>query len=355
MNDKKILVVDDEKVVRVTLSDLLSKEGYEVESADSGKAAIEKTKVKKYDVVILDVILPDMNGIEILSNIKRRSPSTQVVIITGFGTIEDAVRAVKIGAYDYVGKPFKKGEIQSLVKRVLEETKLKEQFQKRSLGGNGIEIFKKMMGYDSPGLCITTRDPDELQKESNIPVEYIVKLDKLNDILMEVNNFVKDNKSAAVLLFGFEDLLEKYSAEQLKEFVVELSAALETNGAHLVVAYNESSMDLESFESFVHEVSEAHTFSVFNILASPIRRESLLYLESQGKSIFTKIQRNLGVENAPNLSFHLRNLKSVGFVEEDSEKRYFLTDMGKEVCGLLKRFEVTGVKKFGNIIWANTD
>lgn len=352
MNEKKILVVDDEKVVRVTLSDLLSKEGYEVESADSGGAALEKVRGKMYDVVLLDVILPDMNGIEMLGEIKRASTSTQVIVITGFGTIDDAVRAVKMGAYDYVCKPFKKNEIQSLVKRAIEVENLKEKFQKNSLGEDGIEIFKKMTEYGSPGLCITAGDQEELRRKYDIPEGSIVKLNKLSDIMDRVNNFAKENKSAVVLLFGFEDLLKRYSAKRLREFLFELKDTLAANDARLIVACDEYSMDVKSFESFVHEVAEAQPYPVFNILASPLRRDLLLYLKSQGKSIFTKIQQALNVENAPNLSFHLRNLKNVGLVEEDSEKRYFLTDMGKEVCDLLKRFEVTGAKKFENIIWA---
>jgi predicted transcriptional regulator len=121
------------------------------------------------------------------------------------------------------------------------------------------------------------------------------------------------------------------------------------------VTYDKGSVIQESFESFVHEVSDAQVHSVFNILASPLRRDLLLYLESQGKSIFTKIQQVLDVENAPNLSFHLRTLKNAGFIEENDEKRYFLSDMGKEVCDLLRRFEIAGVKKFESIIWTSTD
>ncbi len=171
---------------------------------------------------------------------------------------------------------------------------------------------------------------------------------------MEVKHFVVNNKSAVVLLFGFEDLLKRYSAKHLKEFYIELSDSLASNKAHLIVACDESSLDPATFESFIHMVSEDNQIhSVFNILASPVRRDLLLYFDSKGKSILTKIRQALGVENAPNLSFHLRNLKKVGLVEEDSEKRYFLTDMGKEVCELLKKFEITRAKKFEKMMWTS--
>ncbi|MFQ5814986.1 MAG: response regulator [Candidatus Hydrothermarchaeaceae archaeon] len=351
--DGKILVVDDDKVVRVTIANILSKVGYEVDSADSGKAAIEMTKAKKYDVILLDVILPDLNGIEILGEITRTSPSAEVVIITGFGTIEDAVRAVKIGAYDYVCKPFKKDEIHNLVKRALEERKLDEKFQKGSTMEEGVEIFTKMADSGFPTLCITTGDPKELQERYDVPGELIVKLDKLNEIMEAINRFIMVNKSAVVLLSGFENLLKKYPTKQLKEFIFEVSNSLTLNRARLIVAYDKASVDSKALENFAHEVSEVQLHPIFNIIASPIRRDLLLYLESQGKSIFTKMQQVLGVENAPNLSFHLRNLKNAGLVDEDSEKRYFLTDSGGEVCKLIKRFEITRVTKLENMVWTS--
>lgn len=267
--------------------------------------------------------------------------------------IEDAVRAVKRGAYDYVCKPFKKNEIPDVVKRALEERKVKEKFQKEFIMEDGIEIFKNMVGSGTPALCITAGDPAELERRYNVQSGAVVKLDKLSEMMEAINRFITENRPAVILLSGFEKLLKEYSPKQLKEFILELRDPLAVNQARLILVYDKASMDPETLKKFMHAVSEARLYSLFNILANPIRRDSLLYLESQEKPTFTKIQRALEVENAPNLSFHLRNLKNAGLVEEDSEKRYFLTNSGREICELLKRFEINSIKKLENIILTN--
>lgn len=348
---KNVLIVDDEKVVRITLTDILEKEGYDVESVDRGRLALERIANKEYNVVLLDVILPDMNGIEILGEIKRKSPASHVIIITGFGVIEDAVRAVKFGAYDYICKPFKKDEIQSIVKRAFEESKFTEKTKKNLPVDSGIEIFKKMVEYGSHGLCITTSSPKMLMEEDLHSVE-VVQLNKLEEIMEKANEFSIANTSGVLLLHGFDKLLKEFPADKLKDFIFELSDVLASNDGRLVIGYDENIVNSKLFETFAHEVSEAHPQSIFNVLSSPIRRNLIMYLDANGKSTFTKIWHALEIENAPNLSFHLRNLKSVGLIEEDMEKRYFLTDHGHETCDLVKRFEASGVKNFKNMIWA---
>jgi DNA-binding NtrC family response regulator len=123
---KKILVTEDDQKMRDGLVEILKEEGYEVDFAQNGQKGLEKIKEKDYDIVLTDLIMPVMDGMELLRNIKHTKPGTSVIIITAFGTIENAVEAIKVGASEYITKPFKIDEVQSKIKKVLAEREFKK-------------------------------------------------------------------------------------------------------------------------------------------------------------------------------------------------------------------------------------
>jgi response regulator RpfG family c-di-GMP phosphodiesterase len=120
----RVLVVDDEKFIRDILADFLGMEGYEVRTAEDGVTALHEMQRHPYDVVISDLKMPKMGGIELLDEISKRSPNVLTVIMTGFGTVETAIDAMKRGAYDYVLKPFKVEEVVHIIQRALEKQRL---------------------------------------------------------------------------------------------------------------------------------------------------------------------------------------------------------------------------------------
>lgn len=103
---KKILVIDDEPIVRTSCVRSLSPEGYEVKSASSGREGLELLENEPVDLVLLDLKMPDMDGIEVLKIIKNRWPETKIIMITGYSTVETAVKTLKLGAFSYLEKPF---------------------------------------------------------------------------------------------------------------------------------------------------------------------------------------------------------------------------------------------------------
>jgi len=120
----RILVVDDEKVIREILADFLAMEGYWVRTAEDGQVALSELGKHPYDMVISDLKMPRMGGLELLEATSREYPNVIVVIMTGFGTVETAIDAMKKGAYDYVLKPFKVEEVVQIVQRGLEKQRL---------------------------------------------------------------------------------------------------------------------------------------------------------------------------------------------------------------------------------------
>lgn len=122
MDKVNILVVDDELSMRQFLEILLKKEGYDVDSAENGNIALEKLKTKNYSVVLMDYNMPEgVDGLELLTRIKRVKSSPQVVVITAYASTEQAIKAIELGAMDYVSKPFNVAEIKDIAKKAIEE------------------------------------------------------------------------------------------------------------------------------------------------------------------------------------------------------------------------------------------
>ncbi|MCL4536834.1 MAG: sigma-54 dependent transcriptional regulator, partial [Nitrospirae bacterium] len=127
MVQAKILVVDDEKFITWSLKQHLEKEGYEVFTAESGEEGLEVFRTELPDIILLDIHLPGISGLETLEAIRRINKEVIVVIITAHGDIETAVSAIKLGAYDFVEKPFDLNRISVLIKKALETINLKRE------------------------------------------------------------------------------------------------------------------------------------------------------------------------------------------------------------------------------------
>ncbi len=124
---KKLLIVDDEDSFRKHLRHLFERLRYGVDEADSGQKTLHLVQAEHYDVVLLDILLPDIDGIEVLQQIRKKSQDTQVIMMTGNATIENAIASMKLGAYDYLTKPFDLEELSILVERASELTTLKRE------------------------------------------------------------------------------------------------------------------------------------------------------------------------------------------------------------------------------------
>ena len=123
----KILIVEDEKSLREVLTILLEEEGYETASAVDGMAATEMIQQDIYDIVITDLKMPRADGFEVLRKVKEVSPSTNVIMITAFGTTESTIEAMKLGAYEFIHKPFKIDEIRLVVNKAFERKRLSDE------------------------------------------------------------------------------------------------------------------------------------------------------------------------------------------------------------------------------------
>ena len=124
MASERILIVDDEDGMRRLLSRVLTREGYETSAVANGAEALRLVASERFDLVVTDIKMPEMDGLQLLAELKEYEPSLPIIVITAYGTIENAVQALRSGAYDYIAKPFENDEIKLTVAKAFERERL---------------------------------------------------------------------------------------------------------------------------------------------------------------------------------------------------------------------------------------
>ncbi|MCX5804827.1 MAG: sigma-54 dependent transcriptional regulator [Proteobacteria bacterium] len=217
MDRANILIVEDEDTQRSLLGGFLTKEGYSVKEAGDGKTAIERFKEEVLDIALLDYKLPDTDGLSLLKEFKEINPEVEIIMITAFGSIENAVNALKAGAAEYLTKPidlddliFKLKKIEEKRHLVRENMVLKETLRDRLKAENFIYSCEKMQNVVSLVVRIAKTDSTCLIRgESGVGKEVIVNLvhglsERLNQPLVKVNCAAIPDTLLESELFGYE-------------------------------------------------------------------------------------------------------------------------------------------------------
>lgn len=214
----RILIVDDEKRMRHILQLILEREGFHAEQAENGKAALAMLKDRQFDMVITDLKMPELDGLSLLQEARKRAPDMPVVVITAYGTIENAVEAMQKGAIDYITKPFEGERIVLTVKRCLQLSKLTEEVKvlkeelMRRFDFSGIIAHSKEMLDILNQASLVAKAPDStvlIQGESGTGKELLARAIHYNSIRSE-HRFVAINCAAIPMelieseLFGYE-------------------------------------------------------------------------------------------------------------------------------------------------------
>ncbi|RLF35253.1 MAG: hypothetical protein DRN03_05495, partial [Thermoplasmata archaeon] len=143
---KRILVVDDEKAIRWSLGEALRNAGYEVDEVENGEKALKLFQDDPVDLVILDLKLPDIDGIKVLKELKKIEPALPIIMMTAYGEVETAVEAIKSGAYDFLQKPFQLEKMKIEIKNALEALNLKQQLDDIRKKERETYNFKNFLG-----------------------------------------------------------------------------------------------------------------------------------------------------------------------------------------------------------------
>src|SRR5574341_1322456 len=203
---KNILIIEDEKEIRNGLVEILKEEGFDVDSADNGLHGLEKVRTKDFDVVVTDLIMPVVGGMEVLLETKRMKPRTHVILITAFATVENAVEAMKAGASDYITKPFKIDEVQTKIRKVLAEAEIEKCPQ--ILDSDVIKAISNPIRKNTVKLL------DKAGKLKFTEIKNILKIDDATKlsfhlrILKSYNVIEQDSEKTYMLTTGGRKLIE---------------------------------------------------------------------------------------------------------------------------------------------------
>jgi DNA-binding NtrC family response regulator len=175
----RILIIDDDENMRVTLSDLTEMMGLEPMTAKNGTEALKILSDHKnnFDIVLTDMMMPDYTGLDMLRVVKKKNEHALVVIITGYGSIENAVDAIRAGAYDYIAKPFTVGEMEILVRNAVERIYLTKENIK--LTKDLQDLYKKMNLFQEESLELRKLHR-EIMEELKV---HASRLDKIYELM----------------------------------------------------------------------------------------------------------------------------------------------------------------------------
>ncbi|MBN1781645.1 sigma-54-dependent Fis family transcriptional regulator [bacterium] len=149
MSDRRVLVVEDDPIIRRFIRDVLKRKGYDIQSCENGLEAMDAIKQREYHLIISDLKMDKMDGLELLARVKKLSPKTEVIIITAYGTVTNAVEAMKKGAFDYIMKPIELEELEIVIDRVFEHRSLVDENQYLKERLNSSNVTQSFIGKSS--------------------------------------------------------------------------------------------------------------------------------------------------------------------------------------------------------------
>lgn len=162
---EKILVVDDEAIVAASIKGILEKEGYAVSTVSSGQEALQRLQSETFDLVLTDLVMEGMNGLDVIKEIKQTAPETIVMIITGYASLNSAIEAMRRGAYDYLTKPCSSQQLKMAIQRGLEKKRLGTELKKKSAE---LELSNKELAERMEQIAAVHRISDNMQRFSTI-------------------------------------------------------------------------------------------------------------------------------------------------------------------------------------------
>ena len=331
----RLLLVDDDSVIREELGELLRDDGHEVRDAPSVPKAIEILEREAIDLVLTDLKMPRHSGLELLGEVRRRWPEVLVVVVTGYATVETAVEAMKLGAFDYVRKPFRFEQIRSMLDLAAQA------IQFHGDGGRVQDIDRTLEAWT------TTDDLDVLHLTDRTvrprPRVTVVStgLDQPAEIQAHLETFLADRPRGALLLEGADRLFRAHRRTEVIQFIERLRQELEGRGP-LMVTFDPGSITVADVVDLRARVLAETTRATLEALSNPLRR-SILRRASQGPCTFTEAMSAAGIDETPKVSFHLHRLEEDGLLVHSADD-YRITPRGREAMALLVEMDAIATR-----------
>lgn len=325
----RILVVDDDEVFREELSSFLSDEHHEVATAPSARKALELLETAEQDIVFTDLKMPRQSGLDLLKEVRHRWPRTYVVMVTGFATVPTAVDAMKSGAFEYIGKPFRTEQVVEVLRLIQEEQRFAEAtlpaHDPRALGAALAAAHKVPVlvltqhagkGGAADGVTVRPLDPAH---PAQLPDE--------------VRAFFHDHAHGGVVVGEVDRMFATHRLEEVVAVLEQVRQLCEGRGPFaLGVDPKRTSRDAANALRLMLTQSQVH--GALEAIASPIRRHVLERL-ADGPASFSEVMHAAELSDSPKLSFHLHRLVDEGLIAHAADS-YKLTPKGEGAVNLIR-------------------
>jgi CheY-like chemotaxis protein len=326
----RLLVVDDDAVFREELAELLRDDRHEVTAAPSVAKALEELAVGEFDVILSDLKMPRQGGLDLLREVRARYPSTPVVMVTGFATVETAVAAMKAGAAEYLQKPFKIDQVREVLAHLEEEARFLP-------GGSrppSPESLARAWAHQD-GMAVLLLSSRAVRAPAGVTVA-APDLENPSAVRDQVAAFLLEHPKAGLVLEDVDRLLAHHRRPDILAFLDDLRARLEGHGP-FVVTFDASRISAAAARDIRAAVAGPATRLTLETLANPVRR-AVLRRAADGPCSFTEALKAAGLEDSPKLAFHLRRLVDDGLIAHSGEA-YRITPKGREALELLAQVD----------------
>jgi ActR/RegA family two-component response regulator/DNA-binding HxlR family transcriptional regulator len=342
----KILIVDDNKTFLEKLEQILLLDQHEVRSALSGKEALEIIKEKDFDLLVTDLKMGDISGIDLIRKLRTQGNDLVSIVVTGYGTIDSAVEAMKVGAYDYLLKPFEIFNLKNKLQEVEMELKLRENLSQPIIESETIikDSFEQI-DFDehvTPFLIVSDVNPDKIKEKYVIEEATIVQIGfnegekmispaKLHLLRQSIEEFVSTNTQGTIILKGIEKLVITHKWAYIKRFIDNLRQEILSKEFSLILLIDQITPSTNVYQALLHDALSLVSVQAFNdiisIISHPTRKNVINLLKASGKLNFNKIIEEMKIESSSGFAFHIKKLVQEGILEKE-KNLYSLTPRG---------------------------
>ena len=339
----RILLVDDDAVFRDELSSLLQDDGHHVVAIPSVLKAVEALEQDGYDVLFTDLKMPRHGGMELLSTARHRWPSMQVVVVTGFATVQTAVEAMKVGAFDYISKPFRMEQIRKVLELAQQEREFSGQSSPERDPAQVARTFAEKGGL--PVLLITEK---AVRPPTGVEV-FALDPENLNHSRDVLESYLTSHPRSAFVLTGIDRLFERHQLPEVLDVLRGFRDLMKSHGP-FAVGFDASRVTEAQAEAVRGVVASPAVHGALEALASPIRRR-ILRRVAEGPATFSEAMHAAGIDDSPKMSFHMHRLLDEGLVARKDED-YRITPKGEGAVAVLHEMEkVAAGGQDGNVVF----
>ncbi len=339
----KILIADDDPTLRSELAELLRADGHDVYVAADGGEALEQLQADAFEIALLDLVMPRATGLEILHRLQVIRPDTAVVMITGHGSVDVAVEAMKGGAVDFVVKPFEIEALQRILQSVQDERQAREMITQPAQGPQAVQSIledaarrKSLLAVLGPEAAPPKGAVRILRLDDEPKPPNVFTASQLYQLNAAIEDHVSKTEAPVVYAAELKRLEDLHGRADLEAWVRHVSGRCEARGGTLVVKdlSPEVVSDLEAGFGVAH--TEPGLQGMLESLANPIRRAIVSFVFSSGPVSYSSILKMNFVDSSSKLSFHLQKLQTDSLLTKAEGGAYVLTEEGRQAWRVVR-------------------